>query len=106
MTTPATTPDKGSRGWLSLAIKIVLTAIVVYFAANQLLTHWEEVTTYHWEIDPLLMAVSVIAHLLTFVVMTLVWKVLMSGFGFEVPFPAAFKISYIAGLARYIPGRI
>jgi uncharacterized membrane protein YbhN (UPF0104 family) len=106
MTNSPQTPDAPSRAWVSLAVKTALTAVVVYFAAKQLLSHWEEVATYHWEINPLLMAISVLAHLMTFVVLTVVWRILMRGFGFEVPFPAAFKISYIAGLARYIPGRI
>jgi uncharacterized membrane protein YbhN (UPF0104 family) len=94
------------RSFLITAIKFVLAATVIYFAGRQLVSHWAEVSQHHWTINPLLIILSVVFHLITFAVLSKMWCLLMKAFGFNVPLKHGFKIAYIASLGRYIPGKI
>jgi hypothetical protein len=94
------------RSFLVTAIKFVLAATVIYFAGRQLVTNWSEVSGYHWTINPLLIILSVVFHLITFVVLSKMWCLLITAFGFDVPLKYGFKVAYIANLGRYIPGKI
>ncbi len=87
-------------------VKFLLTAIIVYFVARQLVDNWSQVVSYHWSINYFLLLASVAVHLLTFAMFAQVWCMLMHGFGHSVPFKYGFKVAYIANLGRYIPGRI
>lgn len=96
----------GFRPWLIGIIKYLLVIAVIYFAGRKLIDNWNEVITYRWSLDPLLLAASVVAHLVTLLLMAKVWCLLIAGFGYPVRMAHAFKISYIANLGRYIPGKI
>jgi len=96
----------GKRSPVIEIFKYVLILVVVYFVGKKVADNWSEVVTYRWTINPLLLVLSVAAHLVTFAMLSRVWCYLIAGFGYRVPFPAAFKISYIANLGRYIPGKI
>ncbi|MBD3401314.1 hypothetical protein GF420_00340 [candidate division GN15 bacterium] len=87
-------------------IKLVLTAVVVYFAGKQVVQHWSEVKDYPWDIDPVLIAISFVFHIITFGIFSKTWCLLMPAFGHQVPLRYGFKIAYIANLGRYIPGKI
>lgn len=84
----------------------MLATTVIYFAGRQLVINWTEVSQYHWTINPLLMILSVVFHLITFALFSKAWCLLMQAFGFSVPLKHGFKIAYIANLGRYIPGKI
>jgi len=99
-------PDTGRKSPAIRVLKCLVIAIVLYFVARKVVDNWQEVISYRWDINPLLLALSVAAHLVTFAMLSRVWCYLIAGFGHRVPFPAAFKISYIANLGRYIPGKI
>ncbi|UCE24383.1 MAG: flippase-like domain-containing protein [Candidatus Zixiibacteriota bacterium] len=86
--------------------KYLLIIVVVYFVAEKLVDNWQEVVNYNWSINWLLLILSVMAHILTFALLAGVWCLLISGFGYRVSLVHAFKISYIANLGRYIPGKI
>jgi len=94
------------KSFLVIATKFVLAAIVIYFAGRQLTNNWTAVSGYDWTINPLLLILSVVLHLITFAMFSKTWCLLMSAFGFNVPLKHGFKISYIANLGRYIPGKI
>ena len=79
---------------------------MVYFAGKKLIDNWHEVVDYQWSINPLLLVASIVAHIITFALMSWVWCFLITGFGYRVSLAHAFKISYIANLGRYIPGKI
>ncbi|MEA3296717.1 MAG: lysylphosphatidylglycerol synthase domain-containing protein, partial [candidate division Zixibacteria bacterium] len=102
--------DKAQRSFgkklLVTAVKFVLAVIVIYFAGRQLVANWSEVSQYHWTIDPLLIVLSVVLHLVTFALFSKVWCLLIGAFGHQVPLRHGFKIAYIANLGRYIPGKI
>lgn len=87
------------------AIKILLTALVIYFVGDYVAKNWSEIASYDWHVNVPLLALSIVAHLLTFLLQARIWCVVMVGFGHDVPLRNAFKISYIASLARYIPGK-
>lgn len=87
-------------------LKYCLAAVAVYFAGAQVAGHWTEMASYEWQLNFGWLALSVIGHILTFVLFSKVWCILISGFGYQVPLKYGFKIGYIANLGRYIPGKI
>jgi hypothetical protein len=89
-----------------ILLKLLLAAVVIYFAGKQLVSNWGEVVAYRWHINWWLLLLSVGLHLLTFAIYSQTWCMLMKGFGYTVPFRHGFKLAYIANLGRYIPGRI
>jgi glycosyltransferase 2 family protein len=106
VTNPENSSGKSLRPFLVSALKIALTAVVVYFVAAYVVRNWHEITAYQWEINYPILILSVIAHLLTLTIQARVWCMIMVGFGHRVPLKTAFKISYIASLARYVPGKL
>jgi hypothetical protein len=86
--------------------KFLLTALVIYFVGIQLVTNWDDVVAYPWVPNILLLVISILVYLLTFALFSKTWCWLMRGFDHVVTLKQGFKISYIATLGRYIPGRI
>jgi uncharacterized membrane protein YbhN (UPF0104 family) len=101
---PSTRPARKSP--LITIIKYALILVVVYFAGKKLVDNWQEVISYSWSLNPFLLVLSVAAHIITLTLLSTVWSLLISGFGHQVSLRHAFKISYIANLGRYIPGKI
>ncbi len=93
------------KKYLIWAVKLLLAATVIYFAGRQLVSNWAEVSQYQWTLDPLMLTLSVVLHLLTFALFSKVWCLLIRAFGFDVPLRHGFKIAYITNLGRYIPGK-
>ncbi|MEE9554585.1 MAG: lysylphosphatidylglycerol synthase domain-containing protein [candidate division Zixibacteria bacterium] len=87
-------------------IKCSLVLIIIYFAGRQLAIGWSKVKLYNWEISISVIACSVVLQILTFVLFSKAWRVLISAFGFNVSLKHGFKIAYIANLGRYIPGKV
>ena len=98
-------PGTGKK-LLKQLLKLALVLIVLYFVYRQLKGPWADVVAYDWSIHYGMLLLSVVLHLITFVLFSQVWCILIGAFGFKVRLLYAFKISYIANLGRYIPGKI
>ncbi|MFQ5607468.1 MAG: lysylphosphatidylglycerol synthase transmembrane domain-containing protein [Candidatus Zixiibacteriota bacterium] len=94
------------RHWISRIIKFILAVVVAYFVWRQLSQNWQEVLKFEWNIAPGELALSIALHLVTFAAFSKVWSWLIRAYGINVQFRDAFKISYLASLGRYIPGKI
>ncbi|MFH2048215.1 MAG: lysylphosphatidylglycerol synthase transmembrane domain-containing protein [bacterium] len=101
---PSTT--SGWKKFLKDSIKILLVAIVLYVVYLKLSENWAGVVNYSWTLNIPLLLLSVLMHLLTFLLFSRVWCILIKAFGYDVSLKHAFKISYITNLGRYIPGKI
>jgi uncharacterized membrane protein YbhN (UPF0104 family) len=86
-------------------LKLVLVAVVLYFVSKQISRHWGEIVNYDWNISPWMLGLSIITHIVTFVMFSLVWCQIISGFGYNVSVKHGFKLSYISNLGRYLPGK-
>jgi uncharacterized membrane protein YbhN (UPF0104 family) len=91
---------------ITFSIKAILILVVCYFVYLKLSENWADVIQYDWSINYELLLLSLLVHLFALLIMSYVWVILISGFGYNVKLKDAFKISYIANLGRYIPGRI
>ncbi len=100
------TKKSRSRRYIAAAVKLILAAIVIYFAGRQLVNNWAEISQYKWEINLPMIILSIVLHLITFVFFSGMWCILIRAFGHKIPFKYAFKVSYIADMGRYIPGKI
>jgi len=97
---------KSVKRYVIAVVKFALAAVIIYFAGRQLVNNWSEIAHYDWEIKPHLILLSIVFHLLTFVCFSGMWCLLIRAFGYNIPFKYAFKISYIADMGRYIPGKV
>ena len=96
-----------SSGKLLLNIaKFLLLAVVLYFVGRQIHGNWQSVTSYEWEIDWLRLGFALCLHLVTLVLFSAVWCILIAGYGYSVSLRDGFRIAYITSLGRYIPGKI
>lgn len=98
--------DKKSTPLYIHIIKYVVLVIVLYFVYQAFENNWDEIKSFEFSLNIWLLLLSIAAHLVTLGMFSKVWCILMKGFGFDVSFAHAFKISYIANLGRYLPGRI
>lgn len=94
------------KRWLITALKIILTAVVLYFVGRKLYVHWDEVRQYEWQISYPILIGSIILALVALFVFSVSWGRIVGGFGSKVSAIAAFRINYLAHLGRYVPGKI
>jgi uncharacterized membrane protein YbhN (UPF0104 family) len=105
------TPEDNNRSsvlapFVKNVLKVVLVLTVLYFVWRQLALNWDEVAQYDWVINYSLLLLSVLLHLVTFVLFSSVWCFLISGFGYRVSLRHGFMVQYITNLGRYVPGKI
>jgi len=101
--------SKPARPTMSRAIKniikLVLAAVLLYFVVRQISRNWGEIVDYDWSVNPWLLALSVISHVVTFIMFSRVWCFIISGFGYDIKLKYGFKLAYISNLGRYLPGK-
>ncbi|RME19895.1 MAG: hypothetical protein D6800_13760, partial [Candidatus Zixiibacteriota bacterium] len=90
----------------SILLKTMLTAIVLYFVARQVVDHWHEIAGHQWHVQFGWLGLSLVFGLAALFVFAWCWRLVIGSFGHTVTAPIAFKISYLANLGRYIPGKV
>lgn len=91
---------------LTNLLRLLLTLAIIYLLGRQLAHNWPQVVEYNWQIDFLLLPLSIVVQLLMFLLYSKIWCVILEGFGHTVSLPHGFKISYMTNMGRYLPGRI
>ena len=87
-------------------VKIALVALILYYLFSRVYAHWQEISSYDWQIRPLYLVLSFVAGLITFWLFSTIWRIIVAGFGHDISPAKAFRISYLANLGRYIPGKL
>jgi len=91
---------------LLTAVKVILTVVIIYFLYYQVSKHWQEIKEHDWSIDYILVIISVLVALLALFVFSIIWRLIIRGFGHDIGCSKAFRIFYLSNLGRYIPGKI
>ncbi len=86
--------------------QVLIIGVIFYFLGKQLVSNWEQVVNYDWQIRYGYLIAAVLSVVVTFYVFSSVWKIIVRSLGKEVGYAQSFKIAYLANLGRYIPGKI
>ncbi len=92
-------------------VRRLLTGLLIVVAFGFLFAtaaaNWQDLETYDWEIDPLLVVGSLAAHVAVLVWGVIVWSRVLHCFPrADVGLSALMKIWFLSSAARYVPGKI
>ncbi len=91
---------------LILALKLVLTGVIVYYVARQVWINWDQVRQFDWQFDVFYLLLSLVCAMVGLLVFAAAWTGIVSGFGHNLSLPDGFRILNLSNLGRYIPGKI
>ena len=94
------------KKYLKTVIKFILIAVILYFIYQKIKSNWDEIICYEWSINVWYLILSIISHIITFIIFSKVWCYIISGFNYQVPLIYGFKLAYIGSLGRYLPGKV
>jgi len=86
--------------------QVVLIGVIFYFLGKQLVDNWGKVAAYRWQVNYPLLVLATALCVFTFFIMSSVWRLIILSLGRRIGPAKAFKVSYIANLGRYIPGKV
>lgn len=93
------------KTYLKRIVKLILFIAVIYFAGRQLTKNWTGVVEYSWNLNYSYLIISFVLHMVTLVLFSKSWCTVLEALGHRIGWIQGFKISYLANLGRYIPGK-
>ena len=91
---------------LSTTVKLVLTALVLFFVFRQFQEHWADIKAYQWQLDPVWAVASLILGIFALYLHSNLWRPIIRCMGHDISGSTAFRILYLANLGRYVPGKV
>jgi hypothetical protein len=100
-----------AKPWLKHAATVALTVWIIVIMVRPLRENWGRVQSELQQISPFeligrFVVASVMFALFLFAFRALVWRKILKGFGYKLPYAAATRIWSASELARYLPGSI
>lgn len=97
-----------ARRWVWWALQIVVAAIVIRLAWSAIARNWGEFRTLQVSITwhPVWIVLAVLSVLASYVTSVEAWRRILAGWGQRLPYWRAVRVWLIAGLGRYIPGKV
>lgn len=94
-------------GWARRAASALLLAAAVGFLAHTAITHWSELRSFEWAVEPGRLALSVAAHVAVLAWGVYLWTLVLRRFAVpRTPFADLLKVWAYSNAARYIPGSV
>lgn len=87
------------------SVKTVLTLAILYFVFRRISEDWSKIETYPWDIHWGYMALCVLVGLITFFILSTMWRKIIFSFGYSLGHAKSFRIFYLSNLGRYVPGK-
>jgi|CXWL01.1.fsa_nt_gi uncharacterized membrane protein YbhN (UPF0104 family) len=92
---------------LRLGIGAALTIVVIFFVVRALVSQWDSVERFDWQFRPLWLLASAGLVWFDFVLLFHLWRMQLSSIsGQRIRFSSAYRISVLANLGKYIPGKV
>jgi hypothetical protein len=89
-----------------LALKMILTGLVLYYVIRQVWVNWDQVKQFDWQFNYLYLVLSLVCAMVALLVFSVAWIKIVSGFGHKLTVSDGFRILNLSNLGRYVPGKI
>ncbi len=91
---------------LKKAFQIALVILIFAFLIGSVAANWRELQQYQWRVNVPLLLLSSLVMLANYVVFIGIWRLTVVALGGRLGFVDAFRIWFVASLARYLPGKV
>ncbi|CAN5632409.1 hypothetical protein BH23GEM3_BH23GEM3_24180 [soil metagenome] len=91
--------------WRKVASGVFIAAALGFLGAA-VYRNLEELRGFAWEVRPVLLVLSIAAHIAVLLWGVRVWQLLLRRFAVRIPFRTLARIWFLSGIARYIPGKV
>ncbi|MGD0727021.1 MAG: lysylphosphatidylglycerol synthase domain-containing protein [Spirochaetia bacterium] len=100
--------SRNARNIAQSLAAILVVALVVYFFRNQFIKNWDQLRNAHFSINYLFLALSLICMLLSYIVVTAMWRrgVNLLATGRRFSFTESVGMVNTTQLTKYIPGKV
>jgi uncharacterized membrane protein YbhN (UPF0104 family) len=96
-------PATVARRLLSLGLVVA----ALWYLIHTVAANWRQVGSFDWQVQPGLLGLSIVAHVLELLIGVFIWSRVITHFGEPAPhFPALVRIWSFSNAARYIPGTV
>ena len=93
----------------ALLKKIVAFSVILvcfFFLGKALYGNLGQIKAYRWDLKPSFLALSFLFLVINLAVSALAWKRILALFGVTLPVDQSFKVIFVSGLGKYLPGKI
>lgn len=102
---PAPRRKEGSALLRKVAAFFVV-LLCFFFLGRALYRNLGDMSAYQWNLKPQFLALSFICLLANLAIAAFAWKRVLLLFGVRLPFDQSFKITFVSGLGKYLPGKV
>ncbi len=88
------------------ALKVAVSLILVSFIGHMIHGNWQQIRTEPWRLEVGWLVLSFTLAAAWYLVRPLGWKLLLHGFGHDVPYRELFRVYRKSELSRFVPGGI
>ncbi len=104
--TDSLSKKKGRSAILKKIAAFLVILICFFFLGKTLLGNLGEVSAQKWDLKPSFLLLSFLFLMVNLAVSAFAWKKILLLFGIRLPFDQSFKIIFVSGLGKYLPGKI
>ena len=111
---PHSGKDKVAQAWgqggkfafLKKTAAILIILACFFFLGKVLHRNLGELSSYQWSLRPSFLALSFLFLIANLAISSFAWKKVLLLFGVNLPFIQSFKIIFVSGLGKYVPGKV
>jgi len=97
---------KKGTNFLKKTSAFLIILVIFFFLGRSLYHNLEELSTYRWNIRPSLLILSFLLLIANLAISALAWKRILHMFSVRLPLDQSFKIMFVSGLGKYLPGKV
>jgi len=97
---------KGKPALLKKIVAFLVILICFFFLGKILYRNLGEISAYRWDLKPSFLIPSFFFLVINLAVSAFAWKKVLLLFGIQLPFDQSFKIMFVSGLGKYLPGKV
>jgi len=95
------------KKWIKNLLMVIILIVSIYFLVEKLVSNWNEVQAYDWEISYFYFLISLVGLIIYYLVAhAFQWRPILSTLGVKLTFYKSLKYWTIGQLGRYLPGKV
>ncbi len=97
---------KGKPAFLKKIVAFLVILTCFFFLGKTLYHNLGQIRAYQWDLKPSFLILSFLFLVINLAISAFAWKKILYLFEVRLPFNQSFKIMFVSGLGKYLPGKV